>query len=79
MKQLFIFLIRVYQMVISPFLPANSCRFFPTCSAYTIESIQKHGALKGSLLGAKRICKCHPYHEGGYDPVPDHFSLTKQH
>ncbi|MFA6468733.1 MAG: membrane protein insertion efficiency factor YidD [Bacteroidota bacterium] len=79
MKQLFIFLIRVYQMVISPFLPANSCRFFPTCSAYTIESIQKHGALKGSLLGAKRICKCHPYHEGGYDPVPDHFSPTKQH
>ena len=79
MRHLFIFLIRVYQMVISPFLPANSCRFFPTCSAYTIESIQKHGAFKGTLLGCVRICKCHPYHEGGYDPVPDHFSLTKQH
>ncbi len=79
MRHLFIFLIRVYQMVISPFLPANSCRFFPTCSTYTIESIQKHGALKGALLGCVRICKCHPYHEGGYDPVPDHFSLTKQH
>lgn len=78
MKQSAIFLIRLYQMVISPFLPANSCRFFPTCSAYTIESIQKHGALKGSLLGAKRICKCHPYHDGGYDPVPEQFSLTKQ-
>jgi putative membrane protein insertion efficiency factor len=78
MKQSAIFLIRLYQMVISPFLPANSCRFFPTCSAYTIESIQKHGALKGSLLGAQRICKCHPYNDGGYDPVPEQFSLTKR-
>lgn len=79
MRHLFIFLIRVYQMVISPFLPANSCRFFPTCSTYTIESIQKHGAIKGTLLGCVRICKCHPYHDGGYDPVPEHFTLTKQH
>ncbi|MEI7905897.1 MAG: membrane protein insertion efficiency factor YidD [Bacteroidota bacterium] len=78
MKHFFVFLIRVYQMVISPFLPANSCRFFPTCSTYTLECIQKHGALKGSLLGVKRICKCHPYHEGGYDPVPEQFSLTKR-
>ncbi len=79
MKTFFIFLIRMYQMVISPFLPANSCRFFPTCSNYTIEAIQKHGAAKGSFLGCKRICKCHPYHEGGYDPVPDRLPLTKQH
>jgi putative membrane protein insertion efficiency factor len=78
MKHLLILLIRFYQMAISPFLPANSCRFFPTCSSYTLESIQLHGALKGSLLGVKRICKCHPYHEGGFDPVPEKFSFRKQ-
>lgn len=78
MKHILIFLIRVYQIVISPFLPANTCRFFPTCSTYTIESIHKHGALKGSYLGAKRICKCHPYNDGGYDPVPEIFSLKKK-
>lgn len=78
MRHLLILLIRLYQMVISPFLPANSCRFFPSCSTYTIESIQRHGAFKGTLLGAARICKCHPYHDGGYDPVPEHFSLLKK-
>lgn len=78
MKHILIFLIRVYQTLISPLLPANTCRFFPTCSTYTIESIHKHGAFKGLLLGVKRISKCHPYHEGGYDPVPEHFSLKKK-
>ncbi len=78
MNHTLIFLIRVYQMAISPFLPANTCRFFPTCSTYAIESIHKHGALKGSILGVKRICKCHPYNDGGYDPVPEYFSLKKK-
>lgn len=66
---LFVFLIRVYRRVISPMLPP-SCRFYPTCSAYTMEAIQKHGPFRGTWLGVKRISRCHPWNEGGYDPVP---------
>ncbi len=62
-------LIRLYQRFISPALPA-SCRFTPTCSEYTRQAILKHGPLKGIWLGTKRILKCHPFHPGGYDPVP---------
>ncbi|MBQ3179830.1 MAG: membrane protein insertion efficiency factor YidD [Firmicutes bacterium] len=68
MKRVFIALIRFYQLAISPYLGAN-CRYYPTCSAYTIQAIEKYGALKGLWLGLKRICRCHPWHEGGYDPV----------
>ncbi len=63
-----VFLIRLYQKYISPLLGQN-CRFTPTCSHYMVEAITEHGHLKGAFLGAKRICKCHPWHEGGYDPV----------
>ncbi|ALN76731.1 membrane protein insertion efficiency factor YidD [Staphylococcus agnetis] len=69
MRQLFILPIRFYQKFISPLTPP-SCRFYPTCSNYTIEAIQVHGALKGTWLGIKRILKCHPLHKGGFDPVP---------
>lgn len=69
MRRVFTGLIRAYQMVISPILPA-SCRYFPTCSAYGIEAIEKYGALKGGWLTLKRIGRCHPFHAGGYDPVP---------
>lgn len=70
MKRLLIALVRGYQLFISPVL-GNNCRYVPSCSAYTIEAMEKHGALKGLWLGIKRVSRCHPFHEGGYDPVPD--------
>ncbi len=69
MKRLLTLLVRGYQLVISPLIPPR-CRYTPTCSQYTIEALQKHGAFKGSCLAAKRICKCHPWGGSGYDPVP---------
>jgi len=69
MKHVLIALVRYYQYAISPML-GRRCRYFPTCSEYTVDAIQKYGALKGGWLGAKRICRCHPWHPGGYDPVP---------
>ena len=68
-KQLIILLIRFYQKCISPFLP-NVCRYKPSCSAYFIEALQIHGVIKGSILGIKRIMRCHPWGGSGYDPVP---------
>lgn len=68
-RRFMIFLIRIYQYMISPFLGPN-CRFYPTCSAYTLEAIETHGIVKGLWLSIKRIGKCHPYHPGGFDPVP---------
>lgn len=68
-QKLFILIIRFYQKFISPLTPPT-CRFYPTCSHYGLESIQRFGAIKGGFLTAKRICKCHPFHPGGYDPVP---------
>ena len=62
-------LIRVYQLFLSPLLPA-SCRYTPTCSAYAVEAIERHGVLRGSWLAAKRIARCHPFRTGGHDPVP---------
>jgi len=61
--------IRFYRKFISPLKPPT-CRFAPTCSAYALEAIEVHGALKGSCLAVCRICKCHPFHRGGFDPVP---------
>jgi len=61
--------ISFYRKFISP-LKAPCCRFYPTCSAYALEALKKHGALKGMYLSTKRILKCNPFHSGGYDPVP---------
>ncbi|MEE1132881.1 MAG: membrane protein insertion efficiency factor YidD [Caryophanon sp.] len=76
MKKLSILLIRFYQKMISPMLPP-SCRFHPTCSHYGLEAFQKHGFIKGFLLTAMRILKCHPFHKGGFDPVPDRWPSKK--
>lgn len=76
MKKFFIAIIRFYQKAISPLTPP-SCRFYPTCSHYGVEAIQKHGALKGGFLTVRRISKCHPFHEGGLDPVPDEWPPKK--
>ena len=62
-------LIRFYQYAISPFL-GRSCRYHPSCSEYAVEAVEKYGALKGSWLAIKRVGRCHPWHPGGYDPVP---------
>jgi uncharacterized protein len=70
LKKAFISLIRFYQIVISPIKPPT-CRFYPTCSQYGLEAVQRYGALKGGWLTIKRISKCHPFHPGGLDPVPE--------
>ncbi len=69
MKFLLITLVKIYQGVISPYLP-NSCRYTPTCSQYMIEALQKHGFIKGGWLGLKRFSRCHPWGGHGTDPVP---------
>ena len=78
MKALLILLVRFYQKAISPFLPP-SCRYRPTCSSYMLQALDKHGAIKGGLMGLARILRCHPFAEGGYDPVPNTFTLRRNH
>ncbi|MFT4925185.1 MAG: putative membrane protein insertion efficiency factor [Phenylobacterium sp.] len=70
LQRLLIAFVRFYQLVISP-LTGPRCRFIPTCSSYAIEAVTTHGAIKGSWLSIRRIGRCHPFCEGGYDPVPD--------
>ena len=70
MKSFLKLLIKVYQWMISPLLGPR-CRFYPTCSHYAIEAIDRHGAWRGTRLALKRLVKCHPFHEGGLDPVPE--------
>jgi putative membrane protein insertion efficiency factor len=69
MKYLFIFLIKVYQRTLSRIMP-SSCRFYPSCSEYGVQAIQKHGIFTGGWLTIKRIGRCQPFHPSGYDPVP---------
>jgi putative membrane protein insertion efficiency factor len=70
MRQLILILIRAYQTIFSPFV-GQHCRFYPSCSAYAIEAVERHGAARGLWLAIKRLSRCHPWHEGGVDPVPE--------
>ncbi len=76
-KQSAIAIVQFYRYFVSPILPP-SCRFEPSCSQYMIEAIERHGVIKGSWLGIKRISRCHPGCEGGYDPVPGTTQKTEQ-
>ena len=69
MRVLFVAIVRAYQLFLSPLLPP-SCRYHPSCSHYAIEALETHGTLRGSWLAIKRIGRCHPFREGGFDPVP---------
>jgi len=69
MRRFFIYLITCYKVLLSPFL-GNNCRFHPSCSSYAQQAIAEHGVIKGSGLAIRRLSKCHPWHEGGVDPVP---------
>ena len=66
---LLIGLVEFYRYALSPLKP-STCRFYPTCSMYMLQALRRYGPLKGSYLGIKRILKCHPFHKGGYDPLP---------
>ncbi|MCB1666889.1 MAG: membrane protein insertion efficiency factor YidD [Porticoccaceae bacterium] len=77
MKTFFLLLIKGYQYLLSPLL-GNNCRFYPSCSDYSREAIERYGLVKGGYLSLRRIVKCHPYHEGGYDPVPKQETQTEK-
>ncbi|WP_277630768.1 membrane protein insertion efficiency factor YidD [Atopococcus tabaci] len=76
MKKILIAIVRGYQKAISPLFPP-SCRYYPTCSTYTVQALEKHGALKGALMGTARILRCNPFVRGGVDKVPDRFTLKR--
>jgi len=77
MKKILLLLIRGYKLMLSPLL-GRHCRFLPTCSEYTYEALERFGAGKGAYLGLRRILKCHPFHAGGHDPVPELFEVKSK-
>ncbi|MGO4938075.1 membrane protein insertion efficiency factor YidD [Fundicoccus sp. Sow4_H7] len=76
MKYILIQMVRFYQKAISPLFPP-SCRYSPTCSTYMLTALERHGALKGFIMGFARIIRCNPFVDGGHDPVPDYFTLRR--
>ena len=71
MKRLVLLFLHFYQHVLAFVFPANSCRFYPSCSTYAIQAVERFGVLRGCWMGMKRLSHCHPWHEGGFDPVPE--------
>lgn len=78
MRRIFISCIKSYQYLMSP-LMASHCRFHPSCSSYAIQSIEQHGVLRGCFLATKRLLRCHPFHPGGFDPVPENKTIPDRH
>lgn len=76
-KKLIIFLIKTYQVTLSPRFSHGACRYTPTCSQYAVEAVQVHGVIKGGFLAIRRILRCNPFCKGGYDPVPPKKNKTK--
>lgn len=70
MKKIILHMIKFYRKYLSPLKQGGCCRYTPTCSLYALQAVEKYGAFKGSYLAIRRILRCHPFHEGGYDPVP---------
>ncbi len=75
MRRILVILIRAYQWLLSPFLGQN-CRYHPSCSHYAVEAVERHGPIRGTWMALRRVGRCHPWHEGGYDPVPPAVSST---
>lgn len=76
--KLLVGLIRGYQKFISPLKMGGTCRFMPVCSAYALEAVSRHGAVRGGAMAAARLCKCGPWHPGGYDPVPGSIEMSEE-
>jgi len=70
MRKLIVAILRLYKLLLSPLLP-SACRYYPSCSEYMRQAVEKHGVTRGLWMGAKRLLRCHPFHAGGLDPVPD--------
>ncbi|WP_455365383.1 membrane protein insertion efficiency factor YidD [Kaarinaea lacus] len=79
MQKIVLTLIKAYQYLLSPFLGSH-CRYYPSCSHYAVQAVQEHGTWKGLSLAVRRLSRCHPWHEGGYDPVPEgcHHNTNKK-